>query len=100
MLYGRLVRPDRLGATTLVSVDDSAARALAGVTIVRDGDFLGVVATSERLAARAASLVRAEWRAPGSAASPRRQRRRRNHPRRSSNTCAPCLMRGRRNHPS
>jgi nicotinate dehydrogenase subunit B len=66
MLYGRLVRPDRLGATTLVSVDDSAARALAGVTIVRDGDFLGVVATSERLAARAASLVRAEWRAPGS----------------------------------
>ena len=54
MLYGRLVRPDRLGATTLVSVDDSAARALAGVTIVRDGDFLGVVATSERLAARAA----------------------------------------------
>jgi nicotinate dehydrogenase subunit B len=66
MLYGRLVRPDRLGATTLVSVDDSAARALAGVTIVRDGDFLGVVATSERLAARAASLLRAEWKAPGS----------------------------------
>jgi nicotinate dehydrogenase subunit B len=69
MLYGRLVRPDRLGATTLVSVDESAARALAGVTIVRDGDFLGVVATSERLAARAASLVRAEWRASGSASS-------------------------------
>jgi nicotinate dehydrogenase subunit B len=69
MLYGRLVRPDRLGATTLVSVDDSAARALAGVTIVRDGDFLGVVATSERLAARAASLVRAEWRPPTGAAS-------------------------------
>ena len=66
MLYARLVRPDRLGATTLVSVDDSAARALAGVTIIRDGDFLGVVATSERLAARAASLVRAEWRAPES----------------------------------
>ena len=67
MLYGRLVRPDRVDATTLVSVDDSAARALAGVTIVRDGDFLGVVATSERLAARAASLVRAEWRAPAGA---------------------------------
>lgn len=67
MLYGRLVRPDRLGATTLVSVDDSAARALSGVTIVRDGDFLGVVATSDRLAARAASLVRAEWQAPGNA---------------------------------
>ncbi len=45
---GRLVRPDRLGATTLVSVDNSAARALSGVTIIRDGDFLGVVAPSER----------------------------------------------------
>jgi nicotinate dehydrogenase subunit B len=69
MLYGRLVRPDRLGATMLVSVDDSAARALAGVTIIRDGDFIGVVATSERVAARAASLVRAEWRAPAPAAA-------------------------------
>lgn len=64
MLYGRLVRPDRLGATTLVSVDDSAARTLTDVTIIRDGDFLGVVASSERLAARAASMVRTEWRAP------------------------------------
>jgi isoquinoline 1-oxidoreductase len=66
MLYGRLIRPDRLGMTTLVSVDDSAARALSGVTIIRDGDSLGVVATSDRLAARAAALVRAEWRAPTS----------------------------------
>ena len=72
MLYGRLVRPDRLGMTTLVSVDDSAARALAGVTVIRDGDFLGVVATSERLASRAASLVRAQWQAPsnGSGGAP------------------------------
>ena len=72
MLYGRLVRPDRLGMTTLVSVDDSAARALAGVTVIRDGDFLGVVATSERLASRAASLVRAQWQAPsnGSGSAP------------------------------
>jgi nicotinate dehydrogenase subunit B len=64
MQYGRVIRPD--GYTgTLVSVDDSRARAIAGVTVVRDGEFLGVVAGSERAANRAAAAVRATWRAPG-----------------------------------
>jgi nicotinate dehydrogenase subunit B len=62
MLHGRIVRPDRIGAT-LVSVDDSGARAIAGVTVVRDNDFVGVVAPNERAAARAAGTIRAEWRA-------------------------------------
>ena len=53
MLYGRIVRPDGYGGT-LVSVDDAKARAMAGVIVVRDGDFLGVVAPTERAAARAA----------------------------------------------
>jgi nicotinate dehydrogenase subunit B len=61
LLHGRMVRPPSAGAT-LVSVDDSAARQMAGVTVVRDGDFVGVVARSERMAARAASAVRCEWR--------------------------------------
>jgi CO/xanthine dehydrogenase Mo-binding subunit len=61
MLHGRIVRADGYDAT-LVSIDDSRARAMAGVTIVRDGDFIGVVAPSERIARRAADAVRAEWR--------------------------------------
>ena len=47
LLYGRIVRPDGFGGT-LVSVDDARARAMTGVTVVRDGDFLGVVAPTER----------------------------------------------------
>jgi isoquinoline 1-oxidoreductase len=63
MVYGRLIRPDSYGAS-LASVDDSRARALPGVTVVRDGDFLGVVAPTERGAVRAAAAVQASWR-PG-----------------------------------
>ena len=61
MLYGRIVRPERMGAT-LASIDDSAARAMPGVTVVRDGELIGVVAPAERVARRAALAVRAEWR--------------------------------------
>src|SRR5450759_1018311 len=63
MVYGRIVRPDGFGGT-LVSVDDARARAMPGVTVVRDGDFLGVVAPTERAAARAAGAVQATWRVP------------------------------------
>jgi CO/xanthine dehydrogenase Mo-binding subunit len=63
MVYGRLIRPDSYGAS-LASVDDSRARALPGVTVVHDGDFLGVVAPTEREAVRAAAVVQASWR-PG-----------------------------------
>ncbi|MGE5813872.1 MAG: molybdopterin cofactor-binding domain-containing protein [Acidobacteriota bacterium] len=58
--YGRVVRPDSIGAT-LKSLDDSAARAIPGVTVVKDGNFIGVVAPTERAAKRAAAAVRAEW---------------------------------------
>jgi isoquinoline 1-oxidoreductase len=63
MLFGRIVRPEGYGGT-LVSVDDSKPRAMAGVTVVRDGDFLGVVAPTERAAARAAAAVVATWKVP------------------------------------
>jgi CO/xanthine dehydrogenase Mo-binding subunit len=61
--YGRIVRPAGY-AGTLVSADVSRATAMRGVTIVRDGEFLGVVAPTGRSARRAASAVRAEWRVP------------------------------------
>jgi CO/xanthine dehydrogenase Mo-binding subunit len=60
---GRVIRPEGY-AGTLVSVDDSGARQLPGVVVVRDGDLLGIVAPNERAAKRAAAAVRAEWKLP------------------------------------
>jgi CO/xanthine dehydrogenase Mo-binding subunit len=63
LVYGRVIRPDGYQAT-LVSVEDAKARAMTGVTVVRDGDFLGVVAPTDRAASRAASAVQASWKVP------------------------------------
>ena len=63
MLFGRVLRPDGY-AGTVVSVDDTKARSLSGVTVVRDGNFIGVVAADERAARRAAAAVRVEWNLP------------------------------------
>jgi nicotinate dehydrogenase subunit B len=60
MGIGVIVRPETLGATP-GAVDDSAAKAMDGVTVVRDGDFIGVVAPTERAARRAAAAVKIEW---------------------------------------
>jgi CO/xanthine dehydrogenase Mo-binding subunit len=62
MLYGKVVRPSSFNAT-LESVDTSEAEKMAGVTVVRDGDFLAVAAPSSQLAAKAVAAVRAEWKA-------------------------------------
>jgi len=68
MLYGAIIRP--AGYTgTLTSMDDGAARALKGVTIVRDGTFAGVVAPTERLARRAVTSIKAERSVPSDLAS-------------------------------
>ena len=71
-MYGRIVRPDGYGAT-LVIVDDARARAMPGVSVVRDGDFLGVVAPTERAATRAAAAIQATWERAGRAAVVRRR---------------------------
>jgi isoquinoline 1-oxidoreductase len=63
MLHGRIIRPDGYRGT-LVTVDDAKARAMSGVIVVRDGDFLGVVAPGERAVARAAAGIRAMWNVP------------------------------------
>ena len=60
MLYGKIVRPDSFGAT-LVSVDVSKAEKIASVTVVHDGNFVGVTAESGAIASRAAEAVRAVW---------------------------------------
>ncbi len=60
MLHGKVLRPSAFSAT-LVSVDTKAAEAMPGVTVVRDGDFVGVASASEHAASQALSSVRAEW---------------------------------------
>lgn len=61
MLIGRVVRPEAIGAA-LETVDTSKAATIPGVSIVRDGDFVGLVAPNERVARQAAALVEAKWR--------------------------------------
>jgi nicotinate dehydrogenase subunit B len=61
MLHGRVVRPPALGAT-LENVDESSIRDVPGIVkIVRQGNFLGIVAKSEWSAARAARDIKATW---------------------------------------
>ena len=60
MLHGKVLRPPSFGAT-LASYDDSAAKSLAGVTIVRDGDFVAAAAPTEREAAVALAATRVRW---------------------------------------
>jgi nicotinate dehydrogenase subunit B len=60
MLYGKIVRPSAFGAT-LASLDTHEAEQIPGVTVVHDGDFVGVAASSPEIASRAASAIRTEW---------------------------------------
>ncbi len=60
MLYGKVLRPPSFGAT-LTSCDDTAAKAMPGVFVVRDGDFVGVAAPSAHEAQSALDAIRAQW---------------------------------------
>ena len=60
MLYGKIVRPPAFDAT-LLSADTSEASKLPEVTVVRDGNFLGVAAPTSALAAKAAASIHATW---------------------------------------
>ena len=64
MLYGRIVRPSALEAK-LVSSDTKAAQAMPGVVVVRDGDFIGLVAPDRETALRAEKAIAVHWQAPG-----------------------------------
>ena len=60
MLYGKVLRPVKFGAT-LASVDMRDAEAMLGVAVAHDGEFVGVAAPSEQAAERALAAIRAEW---------------------------------------
>src|SRR5207249_16617 len=63
MLYGKILRPAAFHAN-LVSLDTSEAEKLAGVKVVRDGEFVGAVAPDEYAATRAVQALRAKWNSP------------------------------------
>jgi nicotinate dehydrogenase subunit B len=60
LVHGRVLRPAAFGAT-LGALDASAAEAMPGVTVVREGNFVGVVAPTEHQASKAIAALRAEW---------------------------------------
>ena len=60
MLHGKILRPPAYGAK-LAEVDLTQAKAMPGVTVVRDGDFIGVAAPNERTATKALAAIQAKW---------------------------------------
>jgi isoquinoline 1-oxidoreductase len=63
MLYGKVLRPTAFRAT-LASFDAGNANSISGVTVVHDGDFVGVAAPDPQTVDRALKLLRAQWNAP------------------------------------
>ena len=63
LLYGKILRPDALNAK-MTTVNTDSARAVPGVTVVHEGDFVGVVAPTTQTASRALAAIRAEWQTP------------------------------------
>jgi CO/xanthine dehydrogenase Mo-binding subunit len=70
MMYGKVLRPAFFGFGSkpaklkVESLDTSAAKAMDGVTVVQDGDFVGVVAPTSYQAKAAIEAIKAEWEHP------------------------------------
>jgi nicotinate dehydrogenase subunit B len=60
MLYGKVLYPPSFGAT-LQSLDGAAAEMMPGVSVVRDGDFVGVTAPDPQIAEKALAALKADW---------------------------------------
>jgi isoquinoline 1-oxidoreductase len=63
MMFGKVLRATGFNAT-LVSLDTSAAETMPGVKLVRDGDFIGVVALDAYTAEQAIAAIQAKWTVP------------------------------------
>jgi isoquinoline 1-oxidoreductase len=63
MMIGKILRPAGFNAS-LTSLDTTAAEKMPGVKIVRDGDFVGVVAEDVSTAEKALSAMQAKWNVP------------------------------------
>src|SRR5438552_4584337 len=65
MLHGKILRPKTYGAK-LKSVDVAAAQTMENVSVVHDGDFVGIAATTSFLANKAVAAIEktATWDSP------------------------------------
>jgi len=63
MLFAKRLRPASFGAN-IVSIDTKAAEAMEGAKVVREGDFVGVVAPGSLEAEHAVNAIKVEWSAP------------------------------------
>lgn len=69
MLHGRVVRPPYAGVdaggfvgTSLIAIDEASVRDIPGlVSVVRIGDFVGVIAEREENAVKAATQLKVTW---------------------------------------
>ena len=61
--HGAVLRPPSHGSE-LISADTTAASAVPGVTVVRDGSFVGVVGPDSSTAALARDKIQARWSPP------------------------------------
>lgn len=70
MLHGRIVRPRGQGAykdgVQIEAVDESSIAGITGARVLRQGNFLGVVAEREWDAVRAAQQLQVSWNQPAS----------------------------------
>src|SRR5690606_32866368 len=69
MVVGKVLRPPAFRAR-LEEVDAGAAEGIPGVTVVRDGDFVGVVAPNAQAAERAIEALKARWQTELQVSSP------------------------------
>jgi CO/xanthine dehydrogenase Mo-binding subunit len=69
MLFGKVLRPSGFNAS-LVSLDIHEAEKIPAVRIVRDGDFVGVVADEAATAEQALTLIQAKWNVPTQISNP------------------------------
>jgi len=60
MMYGKILRAPSYGAT-LISADTSRAKSIAGVTVIEEKDFIGVVGPDSQTAESALWEIKAQW---------------------------------------
>lgn len=63
MQYGKVLRPSGFRGT-LASLDAAEAQRMTKVSVVHDGDFVGVVAPDPTTATRALGAMKAQWNTP------------------------------------
>jgi CO/xanthine dehydrogenase Mo-binding subunit len=63
LMFAKVLRPAGFNAM-LVSLDTRAAEKIPAVQVVRDGDFVGVVAEEASIAEEALSAIEAKWNVP------------------------------------